>query len=135
MDNIQKPPTKLLIIDDDKYFCLLFQLFSRNYNCEWVSCSTGEEAIEKLQDKNFEPEYCFLDYKLIPYSAEETMKKIKRLRPYLKIVILSGFLSSLAIENITQVGYAMFLKKPDNFKDSFFEWLFSWLKIDKKTQN
>lgn len=122
---------KFLLIDDDTEMSELFAIFSRNYDIEWVLARDGNKGIELVKNNDFD--LIFLDYKLLGLSGEETFREIRRIKPLPKIIILSGFLNTITIESISQIGYAIFIKKPNILSYDFFEFLFSIFNIRKSS--
>lgn len=127
---MDRVPVKILLIDDDEDMCLLFKVFTENFNCSWELAHRGDQAIELLKHNKYD--VIILDYKLLAGpSGEETFRQIKRIQPKSNVAILSGFLNTILIDTISDIAPAIFIKKPTFLTYEFFEFLFNWMKIEK----
>ncbi len=102
---------KILVVDDEEDQRLIAEdiLKSLNYNVK--SVSSGEEAIDILQKEKFD--LILLDM-IMEYgiSGLETFKRIKRLYPNQKAIIVSGFSESKQISEAQRLGIKKFIRKP-----------------------
>lgn len=82
----------IVIIDDneddrDMYIRYLKQLSENHY--AYIEASGGEEGIEAVKDK--EADCVLLDYSLPGQNGIEVMKKIREIRHFLPVIILTGY--------------------------------------------
>ena len=82
-----KLSNSILIVDDDKIFRQEFKLCFDDYNI--IEASNGEEAFKILSKPN-DIELVFLDVIMPGQFGTDTLKKIKKNWPDLKIVMLTG---------------------------------------------
>jgi len=113
---------RLLIVDDEEQFveALSERLSMRDY--EVTTALTGEDAIVKLTNYNFD--VVILDVHLPRIDGTEVLRKIKNLKPLTEVIMLTGHGTvEMAIEGM-KLGAFDFLMKPCEAEDLT-------LKIDK----
>jgi YesN/AraC family two-component response regulator len=89
-------PHHILIVDDDKAF--REELRECLYNYQVALASNGEEAIGLISAAN-ETDLIILDVMMPGLTGTEVLKKIKKLAPEVRIIVLTGFSSKdIAIE-------------------------------------
>lgn len=107
--------TRILIVDDEEEFvkALSERLTIRDYD---VSTSlSGEEAIEKLKHYLFD--VIILDVLMPGMSGIETLREIKKIKPLIEVIMLTGNATvEAAIEGL-KLGALDFLLKPCETKD------------------
>jgi len=106
---------RLLIVDDEEQFAeaLSARLSMRNY--EVMTSLTGEDAIEKIKNYNFD--VVILDVRLPGIEGTEVMREIKNLKPLTEIIMLTGHGTvEMAIEGM-KLGAFDFLMKPCETED------------------
>lgn len=79
------PKKTCFLIDDDQDDTEVFQLALEQINggLECVTCINGIEALKKLSEESFNPDYIFLDMNMPLMSGEEcltAMRKLSRIR-------------------------------------------------------
>lgn len=102
---------KLLIIDDEELFLnsISEQLNLRGY--ENITSTTGKD-IEHLLSKNSDIDVVLLDMRMPDVSGDEILKRIKKFKPEVQVVILTGFGDTeTAVEMAHQDAFS-FLQKP-----------------------
>ena len=122
--------TRVLLVDDEEEFvqALSERLKIRDYN---VTISlTGEDAIEKIKHYNFD--VVILDVLMPRMDGIEALKMIKRMKPLIEVIMLTGHATvETAIEGM-KLGAHDYLMKPCETEDLV-------LKInrayDKKTEH
>lgn len=122
--------TRVLLVDDEEEFvqALSERLKIRDYD---VTISlTGEDAIEKIKHYNFD--VVILDVLMPRMDGIEALKMIKRMKPLIEVIMLTGHATvETAIEGM-KLGAHDYLMKPCETEDLV-------LKInrayDKKTEH
>ncbi|HDZ91606.1 MAG: response regulator [Deltaproteobacteria bacterium] len=107
--------TRVLIVDDEEEFvkALSERLTIRDYDVS--TCLSGEEAIEKLEHYLFD--VVILDVLMPGMSGIETLREIKKIRPLIEVIMLTGNATvETAIEGL-KLGAFDFLLKPCKTED------------------
>ena len=102
--------TRVLLVDDEEQFVqpLAERLKIRNY--EAATCLSGEDALKKLKDYNFD--VVILDVAMPGMNGVETLREIKRIKPLTEVIMLTGHATvDSAIEGM-KLGALDFLMKP-----------------------
>ena len=113
---MQKP--ELLVVDDDQTIrqYLTHFLSSAGYNVECVA--SGSDAIARLSSGR-SPDLILLDVMMPGMDGLEVLSHIKRLKPALPIVILSGVGQVKTVVEAIKLGATDYLSKP--FEDQELE--------------
>ncbi|MBA3014351.1 MAG: response regulator [Proteobacteria bacterium] len=101
---------KVLIVDDEQDFLetTTKRMQKRNIQCE--TASSGKEAIEKINTGDFD--VVLLDVKMPGMDGVETLREIKRIKPLIEVVMLTGHASvESGIEGM-KLGAFDYLMKP-----------------------
>ena len=80
--------SKILIIDDNKEFIAELKDYLEGYKI--VESSTAADALEKIKRPN-DIGLIFLDMRLPDLDGLELLKKIKKVQPDIKVVIVTGY--------------------------------------------
>jgi DNA-binding NtrC family response regulator len=106
---------RLLIVDDEEQFveALSERLSMRDYDV--TSSLTGEDAIEKIKNYNFD--VVILDVRLPGIDGTDVLREIKSLKPLTEVIMLTGHGTvEMAIEGM-KLGAFDFLIKPCETED------------------
>ena len=99
----------LLLVDDDKTLLdLLFELFSREHDCN--SAATAEAAFDLLRKRDYD--LVLTDIKMPGMSGEALLGFIKVHRPGTPVVFISGSRDAELAQRLQVKGAAGFLPKP-----------------------
>ena len=79
-----------------------------------IYASNGEEALKILRDKKINPSLLIMDVKMPRMGGLETLPKVKKLRPRIKILIATGYESSDVASQAINLGADDYLVKPFN---------------------
>ncbi|MCP5007101.1 MAG: response regulator [Planctomycetes bacterium] len=104
---------KVLVVDDDIDFneALCNRLGKIELQVE--TCRTGKEAAMKVYNNNYD--LVILDILLEDTDGVQVFKKIKRLRPYLNIILISAYIQEDIVMEAMKLPATMFLEKPFEF--------------------
>jgi len=83
------PQYKVLVVDDEAPIRELFNDLLKKENCTVKSVATGEDAIKKINEEDFD--VMLLDIKLPGISGLETLKQVKAAKPNLVVIMITGF--------------------------------------------
>jgi len=106
--------SRLLLIDDEEKFrtSLSQRLKLRGYDT--VELSSGEDAV-KLVRRYKDIDVVILDRKMPGMSGEEVLKELKRFRPELQIIMLTGHGSVKSAMETGRLDAYRYLEKPYEF--------------------
>lgn len=101
---------KVLAIDDSPAtLSLIVDILSRqNYTVE--TAKNGQEGLEKYVQ--FKPDIVTIDLTMPTMDGYETMKRLKQIDPFAKIIMLTAAENSAALKRSLQEGASDFLSKP-----------------------
>ncbi len=104
---------KILIVDDDKF---LIDMYSRKFTESGFKidvASSGTEALEKLENKTFEPDICLIDIIMPAMDGFALIDKIKEKNvcPDSTLIILSNLGQQEDIEKGLAKGAAGYIVK------------------------
>jgi len=103
---------KILWVDDEIELLKPHQLFLEKKNYNVSTCNNGAEAIEKVDEENFD--IIFLDENMPGLSGIETLSQIKAKLPNLPIVMITKSEEEYIMEEAIGAKIADYLIKPVN---------------------
>ncbi|GAB4327636.1 MAG: hypothetical protein Kow0037_01350 [Calditrichia bacterium] len=108
MDGIKR----LLIVDDEETLTFsLYQTFIKApIECEVVTASDGNQALEKIQKESFD--LVITDIAMPGLSGLELLSIIKRKNPTTKVVIITAYGSDEREEFARKQGAEKYIEKP-----------------------
>lgn len=101
---------KVLVVDDDPVVGKSIDriLSSRGYAV--ISAAGGEEAMERLASEDYDVVYT--DIRMPGMSGLEVARHIKESRPWLPVVIVTGYGNDANEAEAREIGVSGFLRKP-----------------------
>jgi len=110
----EKIEASVLLVDDEKQFldALSQRLETRGLKVNAVT--SGEAAIEQAKDKHFDA--IVVDLAMPGIDGIETLKRIKKDRPDLEIIMLTGQATVKSGVEAMKLGAVDFLEKPVDLK-------------------
>lgn len=105
----------LLLVDDNSSFRRALAIFLKNNEFIVAQAESGEEAIPKLKQKNFD--LVLTDLKMKKKSGIEVLKESKKINPDTEVILLTAFGSIPSAVEAVKMGAFDYLTKPcDNQK-------------------
>lgn len=103
---------KILIVDDEETLTFsLYQAFIKApYDCEVVTASSGEDALDKLEDGSFD--LVITDIAMPGIDGLELLSIIKSRTPETKVVIITAYGTDEREERAYKIGADKYLEKP-----------------------
>jgi DNA-binding NtrC family response regulator len=100
----------ILLVDDEERFVeiLAQRLQARGLNVDVAT--TGEKAIDLVKAKDFDA--VLLDLSMPGMDGLAVLRKMKKINPYLQIIILTGQGSIQATVEVMKAGALDFMEKP-----------------------
>jgi DNA-binding NtrC family response regulator len=128
-------PRKILLVEDDENDRNLMMRGSEEFNIDWYVAGDYNGAIQCLEKYGNEFRLVFLDLHLSTHpGGQELFRRIKQDYPWLPVLVLSGHIDGHVIDQMTEIGFVMFLKKPVQYDTKFFGELFFAFNIPRKVQ-
>lgn len=101
---------KLLLVDDEEMYLeyLSKRLINRGFDV--TKCLTGEEALEKIRENDFD--VIILDVLLPGIDGIETLREINKHKPLSEVIMLTGHASLESGVEGMRLGAFDYLRKP-----------------------
>ncbi|MBI5591623.1 MAG: PAS domain-containing protein [Deltaproteobacteria bacterium] len=118
IDNIKYLPANILIVDDEKSFCISLSKYLLKLGCHADIAFNGLMAIDKLNKKTYD--LILLDLKMPVMDGIELYQYLMKAWPKLteKVILMSGF-SGIEIEKTSRLPNIPILHKPISVKNLF----------------
>jgi excisionase family DNA binding protein len=113
MQSLQTGRKRLLIVDDDAEIVeLMTDVLGRDGRFEIKTASTGYDA--GIMTQKFNPDLILLDYMLPDVNGNIVCKTIKENPEFsnTRIIIISGVINQIEIDDLLKSGAEAFVKKP-----------------------
>jgi len=101
---------KVLVVDDDPVVAKSFDRVLSGKGYAVITASSGQEALNKLEAENYD--VVFTDIKMPGMSGLEMAEQVKARRPWLPVVIVTGYGSPDNEARAEAAGVSGFLRKP-----------------------
>jgi DNA-binding NtrC family response regulator len=105
----------LLVVDDDARLLdiLKIGLQWEGYDCETVT--NAASALEVIYENPYD--IMITDVDMPDMNGLELTKKAKRIKPDVKVVIMTGFIDKISYDKAIEAGASDFIKKPFSLKE------------------
>lgn len=101
---------KVLLVDDEEDFLEVMSERMQARGMEVVTCTSAEEALEKLKSETFDA--IILDFMMPGIDGMQALKDIKARRPEAQIILLTGHATVEKGVEAMKLGATDFLEKP-----------------------
>ena len=101
---------KVLVVDDDPVVAKSFDRVLSGKGYAVITASSGQEALNKLETEDYD--VVFTDIKMPGMSGLEMTEQVKQKRPWLPVVIVTGYGSPDNEARAEAAGVSGFLRKP-----------------------
>lgn len=114
-------PEKVLLIDDDDEEHFIFKA-ALNECCKSITLlyeKSARSALAWMENGDPVPDLIILDWRMPQLSGKEVLTRIRRLPHYthIPIVIFTGILDPVNLNEAKELGATFFLQKPFNLDD------------------
>lgn len=106
---------RVLVVDDEDDFRETFVKRLEKRNLSVTEAESGEKAMEILDEKLFD--VVILDVKMPGMDGIETLREMKRKRPLMEVIMLTGHATVESGVEGMKLGAFDYLLKPADFKD------------------
>lgn len=103
-------PLRVFVVDDDRDFAESLALLVEGRDCEVELAFSGEEAIEKFREQDFD--ITFMDVRLPGKDGVESFLEIRKLKPSARVVMMTGYSVEQLLEQAVEHGAWGVLDKP-----------------------
>ena len=101
---------KVLVVDDDPVIGKSFERVLSGHGYAVISATDGQEALDRLAREDYDVVYT--DIKMPGMSGLEVAERIGARKPWLPVVIITGYGSDANEARAKAAGVAGFLRKP-----------------------
>ena len=101
---------KVLVVDDDPVVCKSFDRILAPKGYAVITASSGAEALTKLAREDYDAVYT--DIRMPGMDGLKLAARLKEKRPWLPVVIVTGYASETNEAAAKKIGVAGFLRKP-----------------------
>jgi excisionase family DNA binding protein len=109
-DRIIEPTVRALVIDDDPDVCSLFIDTLDDTRHSVVTANDAEKGLEYVIQEDFD--LVFLDLKLPKIDGAELFGRIRKIKPFLPVMIVTGFPDSELMKKALTYGPISVISKP-----------------------
>jgi two-component system, OmpR family, response regulator len=106
---------RVLVVDDETDFLETIVKRLRKRKVEAVGLGSGEEALKYLETEHFD--VVILDVRMPGLDGIETLKEMKRKRPLMEVIMLTGHASVESGMQGMQLGAFDYVIKPADFDE------------------
>jgi YesN/AraC family two-component response regulator len=111
IESRNKSSVRILIIDDDKDICEIFQeILERNDYPNVESVYSGKEAFEKIKDNGYD--IAFIDLRLPDINGLDLITKLRTVSPETEFIIVTGYGSLDSAVKALRSEVGGYLEKP-----------------------
>lgn len=107
-------PIRVFIVDDDLDLAESLSIALEGTGCEVETAHSGEEAVRIFREKDFD--IAFMDVKLPGMNGVESFLEIKKIKPGVKVVMMTGYSVEQLLEQALENGAWGVLHKPIDMK-------------------
>ncbi|SMC24644.1 Signal transduction histidine kinase [Desulfacinum hydrothermale DSM 13146] len=102
----------VLFIEDEPLVRYIAEALFQELGHQTVFAETGEEALRILEESPEPFQWVFLDVILPDMHGSELFKRMRAVRPGLRVIVCSGFSRADEVQDLLESGALSFLKKP-----------------------
>ncbi len=103
-------PAKLLVVDDENGILEEVKGYFEEEGFQVFTADSGEEGIQIL--KREKPDVLLVDMKLPDMSGLLVLKVAKESSPLTKVIVNTGYVDQVMIDQAEELGRDVFLQKP-----------------------
>ena len=107
----------VLVVDDEETMRSTVARMMKIFGLDPVLVSDGREAVEVFRVEPARFDLVLLDLTMPHMDGEQTFTELRRLRPDVRVVLMSGFNAQEALLRFPGKGLASFLQKPFSIDD------------------
>ncbi|MEW6410761.1 MAG: response regulator [Nitrospirota bacterium] len=101
---------KILVVEDDKNMSTIISSILKKEGYRIDRVSEGKQAIEKIKTKDYD--LITLDYKLPDINGIKVLEEVRRIKPFLKVIMISAYGSPPVKSIAKKLKVYRFMDKP-----------------------
>jgi CheY-like chemotaxis protein len=101
---------EIMIVDDEPQVAEVLATSLRRQGHSTLVVHSGREAIDRL--KSASPDAMFLDISMPGMNGLDVMAEVRRLKPELAVVVITGHATAEEIEDVKKLGAVDVIQKP-----------------------
>jgi DNA-binding response OmpR family regulator len=101
---------RILIVDDEKNIRLMISRALESYQAEIGIAVNGEEALKKIEERDYG--VILLDLKMPGMEGMEVLRRIRAIRPDIKIIIVTAYGTVDSAVEAMKLGAVDYIQKP-----------------------
>ena len=101
---------EIMIVDDEPQVAEVLATSLRRQGHSTLVVHSGREAIDRL--KSTSPDAMFLDISMPGMNGLDVMAEVRRLKPELAVVVITGHATPEEIEDVKKLGAVDVIQKP-----------------------
>ncbi len=106
----------ILVVDDDQSIVSIFEFILQQAGYNTVTASSGDECIAIIQSER-KIDLVFLDVKMPGMSGIDTFKEVQKLRPFLLVVMMTGYSVDELLKEAFELGAYGVIYKPFDIEE------------------
>lgn len=115
LHQMEEVSARILVIDDDSGIRALFAKALESLGHKVSTAASGIEGMELVKQADFE--MVFLDLGMPEMNGDEFLQKLKKTKPDLPVIIITGFPGSELLERVVKQGPFGVMNKPFTHSD------------------
>ncbi|MCF7791397.1 MAG: response regulator [Victivallales bacterium] len=108
--------TILVVDDEDSIWDFVIEAL-QNLGYTVILAGNGQEAVEIFETNPGEINLVFLDMVMPKLGGHSTFYKLRKIKPDIKILLSSGYVSEEEIEDLMEQGASGFIPKPHKVRE------------------
>ena len=101
---------RIMTVEDNEIFAMILDWnLKEDLDYTLTNVTSGEECIEQLDE--WKPDMIIMDYMLPGLNGLDILKKIKKLKPKIKVIILSSQTSVQVAVDLINAGAEQYIEK------------------------
>jgi len=102
----------ILVVDDERSLCELFEQFFASNEFKIVSFSDSEQALAWFREVPESIDLIITDQTMPRVTGVDLVLYVRTIRPELPIIMMTGFSEALDEELALKIGANLFIRKP-----------------------
>lgn len=104
----------ILVVDDEPLITYVLKKYLTKKGYKVYSAANGNDAVDKVRD--IRPDMVLLDMSLPGMSSLDVLQEIKKIDPYINVIMLTGIFDEKMAEHAIQLGAFDYVTKPFHYE-------------------